>query len=177
MEGEVNEIIAFISSEDVVTPATITTWDNAVVPPAASIGSKRLRLAMNVDVRMTTTLTDQSILKHSITGHPLATWLLISSDGNGKQDSGFKTSGPGLDNLLYVGGGSSAWETQEGLIAGQLLGSSGMKITKVVDDGGCILTLGVAALNGEDFGSDSDFTEAPDAGIYTGAVTLLVTAD
>ncbi len=113
-------------------------------------------------------------------------------DGTGDPASGFPdaeaaaTKGVGAGNFVYVGGGtmsagitdSNPWATQQrmselttarggsGLRAstyslGALL-EGGALIRHVPRDGAVVITVRVQGRNGEDFGADSDDTEAPD---------------
>jgi len=57
-----------------------------------------------------------------------------------------------------------------------LNGATGVVLTHVNHDGAVLLTVQVRGFNGEDYGSSSDFTEAPDPGTYETDLTLTATA-
>ena len=52
---------------------------------------------------------------------------------------------------------------------------AGKTLTYVEQDGNVLITVTCRGWNGEDLGSDSDNTEAPDPGTYTADLTLLAT--
>lgn len=118
-------------------------------------------------------------------------------DGTGDPASGFPDDekgaerGVGAGNFVYVGGGatsagpgdSNPWATPQRMeelsnarggnspssatySLGALLGS-GAIIRHVPRDGAVMITVRVQGRNGEDFGSDSDDTEAPDLAAAT----------
>ena len=118
----------------------------------------------------------QTVLTHTSTGETLATYCRIDSDGDGSSANGFGTLGSwGVGHYLYIGGGTTAWETQEGLTPQVFLkNATGQKIDQQNDDGNVLVTVTVRGVNGEDFGDNSDQTEAPNVGTYTG--TLVLTA-
>lgn len=123
-------------------------------------------------------------------------------DGTGDPASGFlddetgPEKGVGEGNFVYVGGGASSagandsnpWATAErmselsaaggGPRAAYSLGTflnGGAVIRHVPRDGAVVITVRVQGRNGEDFGSDSDDTEAPDLAAeapYTATVQL-----
>ncbi len=118
-------------------------------------------------------------------------------DGTGDAASGFPDDEKGADrgvgsgNFVYVGGGATSagatdanpWATPQRMSElsnarggnspsrttyslGTLLGS-GAIIRHVPRDGAVVITVRVQGRNGEDFGSDSDDTEAPDLAAAT----------
>lgn len=126
-------------------------------------------------------------------------------DGTGDPATGFESAeydptrgiGPAFDsarrNFVYIGGGSTAaesapggtWLTSERLAEisgaqnsdfaiGSLLGA-GALVKHVSRDGAVLIRVTMRALSGEDFGLDSDDTEAPDLAVgspYSATVQL-----
>lgn len=126
-------------------------------------------------------------------------------DGTGDPATGFPSSeydsargvGPAFDagnrNFVYIGGGSVAAESAPGgswlspdrlaelssaqgsdFSTGALLGA-GSLVKHISRDGAVLIRVTMRALNGEDFGLDSDDTEAPDlasSAPYTATVQL-----
>ena len=178
-EGVVNSIVAWIThNQDSTTPTGIASWDNSSLATSETDSVAIFRLVANVDV--TLTATAQGILSQTIgaTTAVLATYYQLESDGDGSSTTGFlgAESGDGVGSVFYVGGGSSGYETLNGLTAGggTLLGT-GKTLTYVEQDGNALITITCRGQNGEDLGWDSDNTEAPDAGTYTADLTLLAT--
>ncbi|MEO2004951.1 MAG: hypothetical protein ABGY41_12730, partial [Candidatus Poribacteria bacterium] len=92
------------------------------------------RLVANVDV--TLTATAQGLLSQTIgaTTAVLATYYQIDSDGDGSSATGFLGSetGDGVGAAFYVGGGSSGYETLNGLTAsGGTLLSTGKTLSYI----------------------------------------------
>jgi hypothetical protein len=178
-EGVVNSIVAWIvNNQDATTPTGITVWDSSTLAASATDSVAIFRLVANVDV--TLTATAQGILSQTVgAGTPvLATYYQIASDGDGSSATGFlgTETGDGIGGVFYVGGGSSGYETLNGLTAGGgTLLSTGKTLTYVQQDGNALVTITCRGQNGEDLGSDSDNTEAPDPGTYTADLTLLAT--
>ena len=132
----------------------------------------------NVDV--TLTATAQGLLSQTVGADTavLATFYQIASDGDGSSATGFLGSetGDGIGSVFYVGGGSYGYETLNGLTAGGgTLLSSGKTLTYVQQDGNALITITCRGHNGENLGSDSDDTEAPETGSYAADLTLLAT--
>jgi hypothetical protein len=180
--GLVNDILAFITDKQAPTPGTgIDSWDNAQNTASKSDTVAIFRLVTNAHVTLDTTTTQANqILSQSLGGgttETLATYYNLTSDGDGTTTTGFLASaygsGIGSGNYLYVGGGSSAWETANSLPSGgtQFLAST-KTITHIYKDGAVLLTLTVRGWNGEDFGSSSDNTEAPDSGTFSATFAL-----
>jgi hypothetical protein len=126
-------------------------------------------------------------------------------DGTGDPATGFPSTeydasrgvGPAFEeprrNFVYVGGGSAAAESAPGgtwlsnerlaelsssqradFSTGTLLGA-GALVKHISRDGAVLIRVTMRALNGEDFGLDSDDTEAPDLAVnapYTATVQL-----
>ncbi|MDA1190784.1 MAG: hypothetical protein O3A46_03760 [Candidatus Poribacteria bacterium] len=174
--GRVNSIVDWINNEQ--TPALmatgIDTWDNSGLTAAKTESTAVFRLVLNKNVTITAP-TQTVLTQFGGTGETLATYYQLTSDGNGVTSTGFNTSGNGVGSFFYIGGGSTAWQTQQGLTAGTLLGS-GKTLTRVAGDGNTLVTVKSRARNGEDLGSDSDLTEAPNLGNYTATLVLMATA-
>ena len=175
-DGEVGEIVAWIDNkQDETSPTGLTDWENVNISSTASDSVAIYRLVTNVDIDLTASTAD--VLVHGTSWEPLATYYKITSDGDGSTTTGFesKENGDGVGSFVYVGGGSTDWETLNGETAGTFL-LGGKTITHAELDGQVLLTITVRGLNGEDLGTDSDLTEAPDSGTtsdYVASLTLL----
>lgn len=178
-EGVVNSIVAWVNDKQAATtPTGLSTWDNSASTTGETDSVAIFRLVANVDV--TLTATARGLLSQTIGAQTavLATYYQLDSDGDGSTATGFlgTEAGGGVGSVFYVGGGSSGYETLNGLTpgGGTLLGT-GKTLTYVQQDGNALVTITCRGLNGEDLGSDSDNTEAPDPGTYTATLTLLAT--
>ena len=177
--GTVGTIIVWIDDKTAIAaPSGLVDWRNSdtlATPANESDAIGVFRLLTNVDVRLTATSVGKLTLSSPM--QQLATYYKITSDGAGVSYTGFKSnqSGDGVGTFLYVGGGCAEWETANGT-AQTFLTSSGKTITHVDRDGQVLLTASARGLNGEDLGSASDSTEAPDVGTYQAALTLIATA-
>ncbi len=127
-------------------------------------------LILNTDVVLDATA--QPALTNATTGAVLATYYQVTADGDAVTTTGFSTTGDGVDSFQYIGGGSTGHETAEGLTAGTFLTAAGKTIALTNADGGVVLTFTARGLNGEDMGSASDNSEAPDSGTYTAELTI-----
>ena len=154
------------------------------------------RLVMNQDTTLAGSFATPLQLETATSGayNTLLTYANIESDGDGTgtpsagtghdtatAKSGFSSGvededvGIGSGNYAYVGGlatsatvptlGGTYGVTTGG--AAVFLGASGTSIKHIGKDGAVQLTVTVRGMNGEDFGADSDSTEAPDEGTYT----------
>jgi len=119
-QGKVNDILAFITNKQDPTPGTgIDSWNNTLNTPAKTDTVAIFRLVTNAHVTLdTTTSQANQRLTQDLGGgktETLATYYNLTSDGDGTTATGFLPSaygsGIGSGNYLYVGGGSSAWET------------------------------------------------------------------
>ena len=176
-EGVVNSIVAWINNnQDATTPTGIDGWDNSGLATTQTDSVAIFRLVANVDVTLTATTQDTLPQDLGATDAVLATYYQVDSDGDGSSTTGFLGSETGVGVPVYVGGGSTGYETLNTLTAGgdTFLGS-GKTITYVQQDGAALVTVTCRGLNGEDLGSASDNTEAPDPGTYTADLTLLAT--
>ena len=178
--GIVDDMIAFITDKQAPTAGTgIDSWDNTQNTASKSDAVAIYRLVTNCHVTVTsTTSQNNQRLSQDLGGttrERLATYYNLTSDGDGVTSTGFQASeygsGIGSGNYHYVAGGSTGWETLNGLTGSQFLGTS-KTITHVYNDGAVLLTLTVRGLNGEDYGSSSDNTEAPDPGSFTTTVAI-----
>jgi hypothetical protein len=173
-KGQVLTIVEWINNkQDPTTPTGLDDWNNTNITAAESDSVAVFRLVTNTDLVLSA--PTQSVLTHGTTGETLATYYQLTTDGNGSTTTGFlpTVTGHGVGSLLYVGGGSTAWETAQSLSPGTFLGS-GKTVTHVNRDGALLLTVTVRGLNGEDLGADSDLTEAPDVGTATDYTANLV---
>jgi hypothetical protein len=105
---------------------------------------------------------------------------------------------PTFRNYVYVGGGAVTKEaggvgtaTRSTLptdanysvqlssgntpTTGTLLGASGTVVTHIARDGAVLIRVQCRALNPDDFGLDSDYSEAPEPGAYTATIALTAT--
>jgi hypothetical protein len=157
--------------EQAATTSTgLGSWDNATLSSAATDSVAIYCLVLNTDVVLDA--TTHTTLANTTTGETLATYYQVTGDGDAVTTTGFASSGDGVDSFLYVGGGSNDYETAEGLTAGTFLSGAGKTISLTNSDGGIVLTFTVRGHNGQDFGSASDYTEAPDSGTYTADLTF-----
>ncbi|MBT5535957.1 hypothetical protein HOK31_23000 [Candidatus Poribacteria bacterium] len=176
-EGVVNSIVAWINNkQDPTTPTGIDAWDNSTLTTTQTDSVAILRLVTNVSVTLTATTQDTLSQTLGATTAVLATYYQVDSDGDGSATTGFLGSETGIGSPIYVGGGSSGYETLNGLtVGGDTFLGAGKTLTYVEQDGNVLITVTCRGWNGEDLGSDSDNTEAPDPGTYTADLTLLAT--
>lgn len=176
--GLVNDIVEFITNKTDPSTVTMSSWENDWNTTDATAV---FRLVTNAHVTFdTTTAQANQILTQDLgsgISETLATYYNLTSDGDGSATTGFAAaeygSGIGPSSYLYVGGGSSAWETANGLTSGGTAFLAATKtITHVYKDGAVLLTLTVRGWNGEDFDSSSDNTEAPDTGNFATSFVL-----
>ena len=179
--GLVNEIMEFIDPNTTAVAASLSSWDNSIAGGVAD-SIVVFRLVTNVDVMLTATSQEVFTLPVGGGSAYLATYYQISASGNGSTGTGFLTAsnGTGVDlagdggDFVYVGGGSTAWETVNSETAATFL-AGGETITHINKSGAALLTVTIRGVNGEDAGANSDNTEAPEAGTYTADLSLLAT--
>ncbi len=159
-----------IQTQASVAPTGLDSWDNAAMASSATDAVAIYCLILNTDVVLDA--TTQDTLTNTTTGEVLATYYQVTADGDAVTTTGFTTTGSGVDSFQYVGGGSTAHEAAEGLVAGTFLTGAGKTIALTNADGGVVLTFTARGLNGEDLGSASDNTEAPDIGTYTADLAI-----
>jgi len=123
-------------------------------------------------------------------GHNATTDIAHSGFASGVHNSlhgvGVSTA---ADRFAYIGGlatsassanvpADTASEVFGATATSDFLDSAGggVVVTHVNHDGAVLVTVQVRGFNGEDYGSSSDFTEAPDTGTYQTDLTLTATA-
>lgn len=145
-----------LSSNAVVvdTATTITNWDTTGVN---STTEQTVRAQItNMDQNVLLTFPQKGTLTYAATAETLSTTWKFWTDGDGVSSTGIQAGGS-------YGGVSYATQGLNAFASAANLANPGVVITLVGADKNVYIYITSRGINAEDFGSNSDSTEAPDA--------------
>ena len=147
-------------------PAGLNSWDNSI---AGTENDHVVRIVIrNLDRDVLLTMDRADPLKHRNTNDLLATTYRFVSDGDGFTSSGIQVGGS-------YGGVPFSQQGHGTFVSAANLMNPGVVVTFAGGDNKVRIFHTSRGRNAEDFGSNSDLTEAPDAGKYEGRMKIRMT--
>ena len=159
---------------EVAAPTALTNWDTT---GANSTTVHYLSITINsVDENILLDFTQKDPLKHKQTDETLTTTWTWWTDGNGTTTTGVITGGS-YGGTPYANQGQATGSTDTThFVTSSALMNPGVVVTQIPPDETVILYIKSRGKNAQDYGSNSDATEVPDAGTnYEAAMEIRLT--